>query len=149
MNANVTIHSIRSPLWVRRQSARRDLNSGNTHLARSLAHELVGSLRSIGGSKPAEEEEEREDHENDDGNLAQDRSGVAKLGPLAATLSGIVPDLLVAELVVDHATQSDAVAEELETRDLGAPDEHGGGNQHDVLEDSAEGEDKGRGLADL
>lgn len=125
------------------------LDSRDAHLAGSLAHELVGSLGRISGSKPAQQEEEGQNNKSDDRDLAQDRSAVAELGPLTASLTSVVLDLFVAELVVDHASQSNAVAEELQTGDNSAPDKHGCGNQHNVLEHSANGEYQGRGLANL
>ena len=49
-----------------------------------------------------------------------------------------------------HETaERDAVAEELGCGDGSAPDEDGGDNEEDVLEDAAESEDEGGCLADL
>lgn len=57
--------------------------------------------------------------------------------------------LLVAKLVVEHATESDAVAEDLETRDLSAPDEDRCNDEQDILEDTAKSEDEAGGFANL
>ena len=73
----------------------------------------------------------------------------AVLGPGAAGLRQVLPEGGGAEFVVDEAAEGDGVAEELEGGDAGAPDPHGGGDEEDVFEDAAEGEDEGGGASDL
>lgn len=106
-------------------------------------------LWGISRSQAAKEAEDEEDGHHNDGQLAEDRLASAKLSPLAASLTGITFESLVAELVVDHATESDGVTEELKGRHLGAPDDHGGNNKHDILENTAKGEDNSGSLANL
>lgn len=103
----------------------------------------------IARGKTTEQGEDEEAGKDDDGELAEDGLASTKLGPLSVGISNVSLDLLVAELVVDHATQSNGVTEELETSNLGAPDHHGGGNEEDILEDTAEGQDDGGSLANL
>ena len=97
----------------------------------------------------AKQGQDEECEQGDDQETPQERMAVPKLGPLAAGLGHVALDGLVAKLIVDHAAQRNAVAEELQRRDLGAPDEHGGSDEHDILEDTAERQDKYRSLADL
>lgn len=58
-------------------------------------------------------------------------------------------DLLISELVVNHANKSNRVTEGLERRNFGAPNDHGGHNKDDVLENTTECEDHGRSFANL
>ena len=66
---------------------------------------------------------------------------------MARSLTSVALDLVVAELVVDHATEGNGVTEELQTGDVCAPDQHGGADKHDVLQHTAEGKNDGRSLA--
>lgn len=66
---------------------------------------------------------------------------------MARSLTSVALDLVVAELVVNHATESNGVTEELQTGDVGAPDHHGGADKHDILQHTAEGKDDSRSLA--
>ena len=58
-------------------------------------------------------------------------------------------DSIDTELVVDHAAEGDAVAEELQGCDRSAPDGHGGEDEEDVFEDTAESHDEGGRFANL
>lgn len=93
----------------------------------------------VGRCQATEQGEEEEGRGHNDGKLAKDGLTSAELGPLACAISNVVLELLEAELVVDHATKSDGVAEELQSRDLGAPDHHRGNNEQDILQDTAQG----------
>lgn len=106
-------------------------------------------IRRIPRSHATEQQEDEGDHTTDQDQLAQHWTGVAKLRPLASGLSSVSLELVCSKLVVEHATQGNAVAEELQTADLSAPDKHGSDNEKDILQDSAEGEDERGGLADL
>lgn len=106
-------------------------------------------ISGVGRSKTTEQSKDEKGGEDNDADLAQDRLASTKLGPLSATLTHVALDLIVSELVVNHAQESDGVTEELETGDLSAPDHHGGTDKHDILEDTAKGKNDGRGLANL
>lgn len=106
-------------------------------------------LRGISRSQTAKETENEEDSQHNDGQLAENGLASTELSPLATSLAGIALESLKAELVVDHATESDGVAKELEGSHLCAPDDHGSDNKHDVLKDTAKGQDNSRSLANL
>jgi hypothetical protein len=122
--------------------------SRHAHLGLGLV-QVRGRVNPAGGGKASQQDEEGQERKDNDRYAAEDRLAVAKVGPLAAGLAGVALDGLEPELVVDHAAEGNAVAKELQSRNLGAPDNHGGDDEHDILEDTAEGEDKGGGLADL
>lgn len=69
--------------------------------------------------------------------------------PLAETLVGVLSHLLDAELVVDQTTEGDGVAKELEGSDRGFPPESRDGDEKDILEDTAEGQNEGRRFTNL
>lgn len=124
--------------------------TSNAETGAGLIGQLAGIiLRCICGSESTEDSEDDEGRCYNDGDLAQDGLASTKLSPLAVAVSNIALELLIAELVVDHATESNRVSEELNGSDLGAPDRHGGGDQQDILEDTTESEDDSRGLANL
>lgn len=106
-------------------------------------------LRGISRSQATKEAENDKDSHHNNGQLTENRLANTKLSPLAASLTGIALESLEAELVVDHATESDGVAKELKGSHLGAPDHHGGANKHDIFEDTAKGEDNSGSLANL
>ena len=116
------------------------------HLVLSPIQVTCGVVRR---GKPAEDDKDSHEDEGNDSNAAEHGAAVAEIGPLPASLTRIALDRLVAELVVDHAAKRNAVAEELEPSDLGAPNHHGGEDEEDILEHTAQSEDEGRGLADL
>lgn len=58
-------------------------------------------------------------------------------------------ELLVSNGVEDEADESEGVAQDLEDGDLCLPDEDGGGDEEDALEDATESHDEARSLADL
>lgn len=132
------------------QRALNVLSIVNAEAVRHLVGQLGGvDLRGVAGSKTTEEGEDEESGGNKDGDLAEDRLASTKVGPLSVGISDVALDLLIAELVVDHATESNGVTEELERSDLGAPDHHGSTNQEDILKNTAEGEDDSGSLANL
>lgn len=106
-------------------------------------------LGGVSGGQTSEEDEDEQDTGRDDNELAQRWTTVAELAPLTTSLVGIALQRVVPELVVDHAGKGDAVAEELETSNLGAPDDHGGHNEQHILEYTTERKDQGRSLANL
>lgn len=118
------------------------------HLVGKIGNSLGGVVVVRWGQATKEKCNSEEDHDKN-ADLAQNRLARTKLGPVARSLTSVALDLVVAELVVDHATESDRVAKELQGSDRSAPDHHGGGNEHDILEDTAEGQDDGRSLANL
>ena len=58
-------------------------------------------------------------------------------------------DLLPADRVVHQTDQGDGVAKKLQEGDGGVPDEHGDGDEEDVLQDPCKRHDQARGLANL
>lgn len=58
-------------------------------------------------------------------------------------------ELCSAKFVVHESRHGHSVADELHWRDNGAPDDHRGGDEEDVLQDAAEGQDKAGGFPDL
>lgn len=113
----------------------------------------LGGVRNVFGSvlwcQAAKEEEEDQHRAANDDELAHGGASLAHLSPVAAGLASVALERLSTELVVDHTTEGDAVTKELQTADLGAPDEHGGDNEEDILEHTAEREDQGGSLANL
>lgn len=122
-----------------------------TRLAQMACNRVRQLARVIGirGSHGSEQREEDEDGEDNDGKLAQNRLASTKLCPLSASLAHVALELIVTKLVVDHASQSNGVTEELQRSDRRTPNHHRGSNEHDVLEDTAQGEDDSRSLANL
>lgn len=113
------------------------------------ALEAVDRLRSVARGHRSEEQEEKEDDSANDDALALSRVIGTVLGPRAVGLAGVVLDLVTTELVVDQTHQGNRVTEELETGDGSVPEHHRGGDQEDILEDTAQGHDQGRSLANL
>lgn len=103
------------------------------------ALDTVDLLRSVVGAQGADEQEEDENHGADDNRLAAHGVVDAKLGPGPVGLASVVLDLVGAQLVVDQTDEGNGVAEELGVGDGGLPEHHGGGNQQDILEDTAKG----------
>ena len=97
----------------------------------------------------ASKQDDHDDHTTDDDCLPRAGSLLSELRPVAASVLDMVLQCLGTELVVYEAAERDAVAEELGRGNWCAPDEDRGDDKKDVLEDAAEGEDKGGGLADL
>lgn len=105
-------------------------------IGNNLGGVVVGSVR--GGEAAKQECNGEEDHDND-AELAQNGLASTKLGPVARSLTSIALDLVVAELVVDHAPESNRVAKKLQRSNGSSPDHHGGDNEHNILQDTAEG----------
>ncbi|KAI6751816.1 hypothetical protein HG531_006512 [Fusarium graminearum] len=85
------------------------------------------------GSKATKKGEDEESGSNKNSDLAEDRLASTKVGPLSVGVSNVTLELLISELVVDHATESNGVTKELERRNLGAPDHHGSTDQENIL----------------
>jgi hypothetical protein len=118
-----------------------------THLAGDVRTRVV--FRNVGGSQAAENQEDEQERADDDDDLASRGAGDAKLLPLTRSLASVALQSIQAELVVDHTAKGDGVAERLETRDRGAPDQHGSGNKQDILQYTTESHDQRRRLANL
>jgi len=122
-----------------------------------VAHEVVDLILGVlswvvlweQAAKTAEEEEEDEKDKAKSNELAHDRSAVAVVSPRALALCHVFLELLTTELVVDKTTESDRVTEELERGDWVVKDGHRSHHEQNILEDTREGKDEGRGLADL
>lgn len=106
-------------------------------------------LRRVAGSKATKKGEDEESGSNKNSDLAEDRLASTKVGPLSVGVSNVTLELLISELVVDHATESNGVTKELERRNLGAPDHHGSTDQENILQYTTEGKDDSRSLANL
>lgn len=120
------------------------------HLVGDVGNSLSGVVvGGVGRSKAGEEEDDGEEGHDEDAELAEDGFASTKLGPVAGSLASVTLDLVVAELVVNHAAESNGVTEELEGSNGSAPDHHGGNNEENVLQDTAEGENDSGGLANL
>jgi hypothetical protein len=117
------------------------------------ADSVLGSVDVVLGvvarGQPTEEDEDGHDDQAEDQNLAHGGAGGAKLGPGAAALRQVLLYLLFAKLEPEHTEEGDGVAEHLEVGDHGTPDEDGGNDQEDILQDTAEGQDETRGLSNL
>jgi hypothetical protein len=103
----------------------------------------------VARGQTTEEDEDCDHHQAKDENLPHGRAGGAKLGPGAASLEQVLLYLLLTELEPEHSKEGDAVAEHLEVGDHGTPDENGGDDEEDILQDTAQGQDETRGFSDL
>lgn len=108
---------------------------------------LVASV--VGGANAAEQQDDGDEDESDDNQLAGGRVTDAVVGPSALSGAHVFLDLVGTKLVVDEAAESDAVSEELERGDGVAEDHHGGDDEENVFQYTAEGHDEARGSADL
>jgi len=108
-------------------------------LVGSITEVLSGITHRVG--RVDNHHDEQKDRGEDD-HLAQCRTVGTELGPLTASISGVSLDSIITELVVDHATECNAVAEELKAGDLSAPDQHRGGHKQNILQDTTESEDQ-------
>lgn len=128
-----------------------DSGPGCTSKASQL---LVGecgvlSRNSSSGTNAAKEENDGDEDEDDNDELAGSRTTGAIVSPSTLRRAHVLLDLVGSKLVVDKAAERDTVSEELEGRNGVAEDHHGGDNEEDVLEYTAEGHDEARGSADL
>jgi hypothetical protein len=115
------------------------------HATREFADRIGGVAR----SHRSHGKEENQDDGTDDDKLALHRAVGAILSPRAVGLASVILDLIGAKLVVHKTDQSNGVTEELGGGDRGVPESHGGANQQDILQDTAQGHHKGRGLSNL
>lgn len=111
--------------------------------------DLVGRLGSIAGSKGAKDEEHGNDDSGENHELAENRPAVAELLPLHAALAEVLLELLTTKLVVNEATERNAVTKGLEETDGVLEEEHGGEDEENVLEYTRQSKDERRGLANL
>jgi len=88
--------------------------SGGRRSHAKSALSVLEIVRGIDGSQAVQNKEEDKQDQSDDGKTAEGRLAVSEISPLAAGLASVALESLVPELVVDHAAQGDAVAEELE-----------------------------------
>jgi hypothetical protein len=144
---NQVYHSYLTLLKIRRSCAL--LTKNVTNAALNTIVQLASLVRGVAGTKAAQDEEHGDNNAAEDHELAKRRASLSEFGPLHATRAESLLKLLSTELVVDKTTECDAVTESLEKGDGIAEEEHGGENEKDVLENTREGKDKGRGLANL
>jgi hypothetical protein len=112
---------------------------------------IVGVLagNSTSGANTAEEQDDGNENETNDDKLTCSGVAGAVVGPGTLASTHVLLDLVGSELVVNEAAKGNAVAEELERRDWVAEDHHGGDDEENVLEHTAESHDETRGSADL
>ena len=113
------------------------------------AAESLNLLGSVARSHRAHEQEDDDGHGTDDNELALSGVGGTVLSPRAASLAGVLADLVGSELVVDETNQGNRVTEELGGSDGSLPEHHRGNHQEDILEDTAQGHDERRSFANL
>lgn len=121
-------------------------------IANELANAVVDLTRGIGGitgAKRSEDHEEGHDDGTEDHHFAENGAGVAEFRPLHAALAEVLLKLLSSELVENETPKGNAVAESLEECDRILEQEHGGEDKENILENTREGKDERRGLADL
>lgn len=112
----------------------------------SSAEQFVGVrdvLRGVCGSHATKEHEHNEHCASNDNELAQGRTSLTKLRPLATSVAGVVLECFGTKLVVDHTAEGNAVTKELKATDLRSPDKHRGSNQQNILEYTAKCQDQG------
>lgn len=96
-----------------------------------------------------EHKQSKEPNRTNDNGLDACRVVLAHLSECQLTVSNTILDAVCSELVPDKTSKCDGVAEELKGRNWISEDDHGSHDQEDILEDTREGEDDGRCLADL
>jgi len=105
----------------------------------SEASQLLVRVRGVlsgdgtGGTDAAEKEDDGDKNETNDDQLACSRATGTVVGPSALCGAQVFLDLFSSKLVVDEATERNAVSEELERRDGVAEDHHGCNDEKDVL----------------
>lgn len=115
----------------------------------NLVLRVLVVLRSEARSKAAEQDEDDEDDETEDNHLAKSRVAGTVFSPSTATLAKVLLKLIGAKLVVDKTAEGNGVTEGLETGNGVLENHHGGEDEENILQHTGEGEDEGRGLADL
>lgn len=124
---------------------------GKLSLTASFLRTTLGGQ--LGGSRSWSTgvQDDQDDGDNSTGSDGLGRARVAAtvLADLKAHISGERVNLLGTELVVAETSQGDGVTEELQGSDGVTEDEHGGGDQQDILQDTGHGQDNSGGLADL
>lgn len=114
-------------------------SSGTTEVALDTVNGVIG----ITGSHRANKEEEHKSGSTKDDKLALCGAVVPILSPGTAGGGSVLAHLVTTELVPDKTHQSNGVTEELEASDGSLPQEHGGSDQQDILEDTAQSHDQG------
>jgi hypothetical protein len=129
----------------------KNLVARSTNHAGQLAVRVVGVVlgNSTGRADAAEEHDDGNKNESNDDKLAGSRAASTVVGPSTLASAQVLLDLVGSKLVVDEATEGNAVAEELERRDRVEEDHHGGNDEENVLEYTAESHDEAGGPADL
>ena len=120
-------------------------SSSSTKHSLDTGNRLGGVARGHG----SHEKEENEDNSTKHNELALRGVVDAVLSPSTVGLSSVLLDLVTAKLVVNETDKSNRVAEKLSKGDGSLPDHHGGDDQEDIFENTAEGHNEGRSLADL
>lgn len=95
------------------------------------------------------QDENENDGGSDDDETTLGRAGGAKFGPLSVAMLGVFADLVASKLVVDETAKGNGISAELESGDGGLVVDGGDGDEHDILEDTAESKNQRRGFADL
>lgn len=128
-----------------------NLGSGCTSEASQLLVGVCGVLSRDGasGTDAAKEDNNGDENSDDNDELAGSRATGTVVSPGTLCGAHVLLNLVGSKLVVDEAAERNAVSEELEGRNGVAEDHHGGDNEEDVFEYTAEGHDEARGSADL
>ena len=137
------------PLFTSR--AHKYLESGGTSEA---SQPLVGVCGvfcrdSSSGTNAAKEEDDGDENKDDNDELAGSRAAGAVVSPSTLRRAHVLLNLVTSKLVVDKATERNAVSKELEGRNGVAEDHHGGDDEENVLQYTAESHDEAGGSADL
>ena len=114
-----------------------------------VALDTANTVGSVVGAQRADEKEEEEDSGTDDHKAALGRLVITVFSPSAASTRGVLAHLVATKLVPDQTSESNGVTKELLVGDRVVEEHDGGSNQEDILEDTAEGHDERRGLANL
>lgn len=101
------------------------------------------------GADGTNEKEEHEDGGTNNNQATLGRLVVAVLSPGTGRTRGVLAHLVTAKLVPDKTCQRDGVTKVLLARDGVIKEHDRGNNQQDILEDTAQGHDERRSLANL
>lgn len=129
-------------------------DSGHWPFSKPHAHlgfRLVDIIRGVDSRRrqAVQHKEEGEQDHGNDGEAAKDGLPVSKVCPLAAGVTQVALNSVVAQFIIYHAAKGKAVTEELEAGNLGAPDDHGSNNQQHILENATEGHHEAGCFTDL
>jgi hypothetical protein len=109
--------------------------SRSTDNTGQLAVGVVGVVLGdgTGGADTTKKHDDGDKNESNDDKLARSRAASAVVGPGTLASAQVLLNLVSSKLVVDEATEGNAVAEELERRDGVEEDHHGCDNEENVL----------------